>query len=199
MSKIYKNMHLNHLTLKTQLECISISAELLHSANNSSFFMQFIHVTKHNYSSIQHTVIRLESSFKGCFNTKWTNRNSCPFNTEAFLHEYSENSPFKNIFLLFFSEPWVLNSAKANRTMTVQADKSIICNKPPLTAVHAGIVTTPPLIFQVLSKIILSTATAFSMILATLAPHIQDVWYQFLWWDHAYMYIGLECLVFLRQ
>ncbi len=29
--------------------------------------------------------------------------------------------------------------------MTVQANKSIICNKPPLTAVHAGIITTPPL------------------------------------------------------
>ena len=38
-----------------------------------------------------------------------------------------------------------MNSAKASRTMTVQAEKSTICNKPPLTAVHAGIVTTPPL------------------------------------------------------
>ena len=29
--------------------------------------------------------------------------------------------------------------------MTVQAEKSIIYNKPRLTALHAGIVTTPPL------------------------------------------------------
>ena len=58
---------------------------------------------------VQHTVIRLESRYKGCFDIQWTNRNSCPFNTKAFLHEYSENSAFKNIFLLFFLnlELWI--------------------------------------------------------------------------------------------
>jgi hypothetical protein len=29
--------------------------------------------------------------------------------------------------------------------MTVQREKSIICNKPRLTVLHAGIVLTPPL------------------------------------------------------
>jgi hypothetical protein len=29
--------------------------------------------------------------------------------------------------------------------MTAQSEKSIICNKPRLTALHAGIVLTPPL------------------------------------------------------
>jgi hypothetical protein len=39
------------------------------------------------------------------------------------------------------------------RTMTGTAEKSIICNKMCLTAMHAGIVTQPPLFMnQIISK-----------------------------------------------
>jgi hypothetical protein len=42
-------------------------------------------------------------------------------------------------------KPRGVNTAKADRTMTAQSEKSIICKKPRLTALHAGIVLTPPL------------------------------------------------------
>jgi hypothetical protein len=42
-------------------------------------------------------------------------------------------------------KPRGVNTAKADRTMTAQSEKSIICKKPRLTALYAGIVLTPPL------------------------------------------------------
>jgi hypothetical protein len=39
-----------------------------------------------------------------------------------------------------------VNTAKADRTVTAQSEKSIICKKSRLTALHAGIVLTPPLV-----------------------------------------------------
>jgi hypothetical protein len=55
-------------------------------------------------------------------------------------------------FTIFFDKsilnllkPRGVNTAKADRTMTAQSEKSIICKKPRLTALHAGIVLTPPL------------------------------------------------------
>jgi hypothetical protein len=42
-------------------------------------------------------------------------------------------------------KPRGVNTAKADRTMTAQREKSIICKKLRLTALHAGIVLTPPL------------------------------------------------------
>jgi hypothetical protein len=43
------------------------------------------------------------------------------------------------------SKPRGVNTTNADRTMTAQSEKSI-CNKPRLTALHAGIVLTPPLV-----------------------------------------------------
>jgi hypothetical protein len=39
-----------------------------------------------------------------------------------------------------------VNTAKADRTVTAQSEKSI-CKKSRLTALHAGIVLTPPLVW----------------------------------------------------
>ena len=50
---------------------------------------------------------------------------------------------YKSILNLL--KPRGVNTAKADRTMTAQSEKSIICKKPRLTALHAGIVLTPPL------------------------------------------------------
>ena len=47
--------------------------------------------------------------------------------------------------ILDLLKPRGVNTAKADRTMTAQSEKSIICKKPRLTALHAGIVLTPPL------------------------------------------------------
>jgi hypothetical protein len=51
---------------------------------------------------------------------------------------------FYKSFLNLF-KPRGVNTAKADRTMTAQREKSIICKKPRLTALHAEIVLTPPL------------------------------------------------------
>ena len=48
---------------------------------------------------------------------------------------------YKSILNLL--KPLGVNTAKADRTMTAQSEKSIICKKPRLTALHAGIVLTP--------------------------------------------------------
>jgi hypothetical protein len=50
---------------------------------------------------------------------------------------------YKSILNLL--KPRGVNTAKADGTMTAQSEKSIICKKPRLTALHAGIVLTPPL------------------------------------------------------
>jgi hypothetical protein len=39
---------------------------------------------------------------------------------------------------LNLSKPRGVNAAKADRTMTAQSEKSIICKKPRLTALHAA-------------------------------------------------------------
>ena len=86
---------------------------------------------------------------KGCFDTQWTNRSSCPPKNEAFfpctvqkftILQFFSINPFLNL-----SKPRGVNTTKADRTMTAQSEKSIICKKPRLTALHAGIVLTPPL------------------------------------------------------
>jgi hypothetical protein len=99
---------------------------------------------------VHHTVILPESwLIKGCFDTQWTNRSSCPPKNEAFFPQIAQ----KFTILQFFSIKYFLNLSKrrgvnktnADRTMTAQSEKSIICNKPRLTALYAGIVLTPPL------------------------------------------------------
>jgi hypothetical protein len=60
----------------------------------------------------------------------------------AKIHHFTIFSinPFLNL-----SKPRGVNTTKADRTMTALSEKSIICKKPRLTALHAGIVLTPPL------------------------------------------------------
>jgi hypothetical protein len=45
-------------------------------------------------------------------------------------------------------KPRGVNTAKADRTVTAQSEKSI-CKKSRLTVLHAGIVLTPPLVENV--------------------------------------------------
>ena len=60
-----------------------------------------------------------------------------------------QNPPFYKFFFdksfLNLLKPRGVNTAKADRTVTAQSEKSIICKKSRLTALHAGIVLTPPL------------------------------------------------------
>jgi endonuclease IV len=70
----------------------------------------------------------------------------------SFLSMHSAKIHHFTIFFhksfLNLSKPRGVNTAKADRTMTAQSEKSIICKKPRLTALHAGIVLTPPLLFS---------------------------------------------------
>ena len=64
------------------------------------------------------------------------------------MKSYKMNYKILNFFYKSFlnlSKPRGVNAAKADRPMTAQSEKSIICKKPRLTALHAGKVLTPPL------------------------------------------------------
>jgi hypothetical protein len=49
-------------------------------------------------------------------------------------------------------KPRGVNTAKADRTVTAQSEKSILCKKSRLTALHAGIVLTPPLMSTIIAS-----------------------------------------------
>ena len=70
MSQMTKNLYLNHLTLKTQLECTSINAGLPQSTNISSTLMPLTTDKKGNSSDVQavHKTNMNITTFK--FNTR---------------------------------------------------------------------------------------------------------------------------------
>ena len=76
--------------------------------------------------------------------------NKFPSIAKLAFHEWCENTPFstqQNNFTCAIAR--VANSAKANREMMAHNEKSIICNEPPVGALHSGKTLTPPLSLSV--------------------------------------------------
>ena len=135
------------------------SAGLPQSANNFINFYPVNHSWTKDYSSnyphiknykhydiqVHHTVILPGSRLKAVLtHSEQTEQKLVAF-FPCIVQKFTILQFFFYKSFLNLSKPRGVNAAKADRTMTAQSEKSIICKKPRLTALHAGIVLIPPL------------------------------------------------------
>jgi hypothetical protein len=102
-------------------------------------------VYKHYDIQVHHTVILPESRLKAVLTHSELLEQKLVAFFPCIVQKFTILQFFFYKSFLNLSKPWGVNAAKADRTMMAQSEKSIICKKPRLTVLHAGIVLTPPL------------------------------------------------------
>jgi hypothetical protein len=139
ISILYKSSYLKNTTRVNLYQCRTTAI---------SEFNYIKHDEPHDIQ-VHHTIILPESRLKAVL-THSEQTEAVSTQKRSFLSMHSAKFTILQFFsinpFLNLSKPRGVNTTKAGRTMTAQSEKSIICKKTRLTALHAGIVLTPPLI-----------------------------------------------------